>query len=238
MLRFATLEAGASPMTALIGVPDAAPRPCPVLVLMPHRGGIDRYTIDRVERLAAFGIAAVAPDVYHRQPVATPTTEGKDQLRDEEIEADIGAVLKFIAADERFDTARLGILGHCQGGRTALVGLVTYPAAFCAGAIYYGGSIFKRMGGPGPAPFDRMGAITCPIAGFFGNDDTNPSPDDVNRFDAELTRLDIPHEFHRFDGAGHAFQDFTDARRGREPQGEQAWQRTLDFLARHLRPGA
>jgi carboxymethylenebutenolidase len=234
MIRFTTLTAGGGPMTALVALPDETRAPCPALVLMPHRNGIDRYTIDRAERLAAEGIAAVAPDVYHRQPMTLPTSTGKDQLDDNEIEADIGAALAFLKADARVDNGRIGIMGHCQGGRTALVGLVTYPDDFCMGCIYYGGSIFKRMGGPGPAPFDRMGVIKGPIAGFFGNEDQNPSPADVDRFDAELTRLKIPHDFHRYDGAGHAFQDFTDKRRSREPQGAQAWETTLEFLRREL----
>jgi carboxymethylenebutenolidase len=50
----------------------------------------------------------------------------------------------------------------------------------------------------GPSPFDRTGQITCPIIGFFGLEDTNPSPAD--RIDAEMTRLGKPHEFHRYAG--------------------------------------
>lgn len=239
MLRFATLQVDLDgetrPMTALTAFPPENTGPFPALVLMAHRNGIDRFTIDRAERLATAGIAVVAPDVYHWQDVTVPTQQGKELLRDEEIEADIGAALAFLKADPRVDVTRIGILGHCQGGRTALVGLVTYPGEFKMGGIYYGGSIFKRLGGSGPAPFDRLDAIKCPIAGFFGNDDANPSPADVDRFDAALTRLGVPHEFHRFDGAGHAFQDFTDAARGREPQGEQAWSLTMDFVRRELK---
>lgn len=240
MLRFATLDVALgdvrSPMTALVAMPGDGKGVYPALILMPHRGGIDRYTIDRAERLAAAGIIVVAPDVYHWQGISVLTPDANEHLRDEQIEADIGAALAFLGADARVDKARIGILGHCQGGRTALIGLVSYPGDFSLGAIYYGGSIFKRLGSPGPAPFDRLSTIKCPIHGVFGNEDTNPSPDDVNRFDAELTRLGIRHEFHRFDGAGHAFQDFTDTRRGREPQGSQAWELTMDFLRRELKP--
>ncbi len=242
MLRFATLDVASgdahSPMTVLTAVPGDGKGVYPALVLMPHRGGIDRYTIDRAERLAAAGIIVAAPDVYHWQDVTTLTPDAKEHLRDEQIEADIGAALGFLKLDTRVGKTRIGILGHCQGGRTALIGLVSYPDDFCLGVIYYGGSIFKRLGNPGPAPFERMGAIKCPVHGVFGNEDTNPSPDDVNRFDEELTRLGIAHEFHRFDGAGHAFQDFTDTRRGREPQGTQAWELTMEFLRRGLKPEA
>ncbi len=239
MIRFVTVTAGGSPMTLLTAFPDeAGAGPVPALVLMPHRAGIDIFTIDRAERLAAEGIAVAAPDVYHRQPFAVPTQEGKDALDDDELEADIGAALAVLQADARVDAARIGIMGHCQGGRTALLGLVAFPGAFRAGCIYYGGSVFKRWGGAGPSPFERLAAVTCPVAGFFGNDDRNPSPADVDRLDAEMTRLGIAHAFHRFDGAGHAFQDFTDTRRGREPQGAEAWAATLEFLRGALKAEA
>lgn len=238
MHRFATADVGGSPMTVLVTHPDKGEGPFPGLVLMPHRNGIDIFTFDRAIRLAAEGIVSVAPDVYHRQAGTVPTSEGKDRLRDEEIEADIGAALGLLTSDARVDQARIGILGHCQGGRTALIGMVSFPEAFCMGCIYYGGSVFKRMGAPGPTPAERMAVIEFPVAGFFGNEDQNPSPADVDRLDAEMTAHGIAHEFHRFDGAGHAFQDFSDPRRGREPQGAQAWELTLDFLRRQLRPGS
>ncbi len=238
MHRFTAIDVGGSSMPILVTHPDEGAGPCPAIVLMPHRTGIDIFTQDRAERLAAIGIVSVAPDVYHRQPLEVPTAEGKDQLVDSEIEADIGAALGMLKADKRVDPARIAILGHCQGGRTGLLGMVAFADSFCAGAIYYSGSVFKRMGEPGPAPFDRMDAIKFPVAGFFGKEDKNPSPDDVKKIDAEMTRLGITHEFHSFDGAGHAFQDFTDPRRNCEPQGAQAWEMTLAFLKRALRPGA
>jgi carboxymethylenebutenolidase len=73
------------------------------------------------------------------------------------------------------------------------------------------------------------------VIGFFGRDDTNPSPADVDRIDAELTRHGKPHEFHRYDGAGHAFLNFANAERYRPDQAKDAWAKMLDFLDRHLK---
>ena len=87
----------------------------------------------------------------------------------------------------------------------------------------------------GPAPFDRTRDIACPVIGFFGRDDTNPSPADVDRIDAELTRHGKPHEFHRYDGAGHAFLNFANAERYRPDQAKDAWAKMLDFLDRYLK---
>jgi carboxymethylenebutenolidase len=74
------------------------------------------------------------------------------------------------------------------------------------------------------------------VIGFFGNEDQNPSPADVNTIDAELTKWKVPHEFHRYDGAGHAFQNFTNEKNYREKQAEDAWAKELAFFKAKLNP--
>ena len=55
------------------------------------------------------------------------------------------------------------------------------------------------------APIDLTDGLRCPLLGLFGNDDENPNKDQVNRTEAILKRLGKTYEFHRYDGAGHAF---------------------------------
>jgi carboxymethylenebutenolidase len=55
------------------------------------------------------------------------------------------------------------------------------------------------------AAIDLAEGIRCPVLGLFGNEDGNPSPQDVKRLGAELKRLGKTYEFHRYDGAGHTF---------------------------------
>src|SRR6267142_2551583 len=98
---------------------------------------------------------------------------------------------------------------------------------------FYGGNIMKPWG-DGPAPFDLTSRITCPIVGFFGADDTNPSPEDVMKIDAELTKHGKPHEFHMYEGAGHAFLNFMNAERHRPKQAAEAWPKMLAFLDQHV----
>ena len=52
--------------------------------------------------------------------------------------------------------------------------------------------------------------------------------------DAALTKAGVPHEFHRYDGAGHGFQDFHNPDRYRETQAEDAWKKLTAFLDRTL----
>jgi carboxymethylenebutenolidase len=97
--------------------------------------------------------------------------------------------------------------------------------------VFYGGRIKLPMGEGNPPPIDLAGNMRCRVAGFFGNDDRNPTPADVDDYAIALSAAGVPHEFHRYDGAGHAFQNFPTPERYRETQSEDAWAKVLVFLA-------
>jgi dienelactone hydrolase len=62
----------------------------PVVVVLEHGPGIDAFIQDRVQRLAAHGWLAIAPDLFHRQPDdGAPPLERVARLRDAEIIADV-----------------------------------------------------------------------------------------------------------------------------------------------------
>lgn len=86
-----------------------------------------------------------------------------------------------------------------------------------------------------PKAIDLVAQIKCPVAGFFGNDDQNPTPEDVDDYQQALKSAGVLHEFHRYDGAGHAFQNFPSKERYRETQSEDAWQKLFGFLEKHLK---
>ena len=119
---------------------------------------------------------------------------------------------------------------HWWGGRVAWLG-VCHISQLAACAIIYGGRIKLAMGeGQAPA-IELADRIHCPLAGFFGNEDENPTPDDVDDSSAALTRAGVAHQFHRYDEAGHAFQNFPTPDRYREVQSEDAWEKVLTFLS-------
>jgi carboxymethylenebutenolidase len=90
-----------------------------------------------------------------------------------------------------------------------------------------------RALGDGPTVFERLSAIRCPIAGFFGANDTNPPPADVRKVEAELKRLGIECDFHIYEDTGHAFMD-PDQTRYVEASARDAWARILAILRRHV----
>jgi carboxymethylenebutenolidase len=224
MGKMETTQVDGADMDLYVATPPGK-GPFPAVALMYHRGGIDDFTKDRADRLAGQGYISVAPDLFHRYPEAENPLE---RLDDPELEADINAAVTHVRAKPEFN-GKLAIMGHCMGGRIAFLGASVNPA-FSAAVIYYGGNMFKVWGKGKTPPFQLLSGIRGPVIGFFGNDDKNPSPDDVTKIDAELTRLGKAHEFHRYDGAGHAFQNFVRPEQYREAAEKDSWARTIAFL--------
>lgn len=207
--------------------------PFPAMVVMFHRGGFDDFTKKILDDLAEAGYAAAAPDLYHWPPVAEVPSENPFP-RDSEIAKDVAATLEWLGKKPEIDMDRVGIIGHCMGGRMAFFGASVNPAIKAA-VIYYSGNMFVPWSDDGPAPFDLLKDLKGPVIGFFGNDDKNPSPEDVDKIDAELTRLGVEHSFHRYDGAGHAFQNFLGSERYREAATADSWPKGVAFLDRTLK---
>ena len=233
-VRWDTVQVNGQPMRIYMGVPDGEPRRAGILIAQ-HGPGVDAFIQDVVHRLFREGYIAAAPELYHRQPAQVPEgTSRVTLLKDDEIIADMNAALAHMKSLKDPAVGPIGITGFCMGGRVSYL-MATVIAELKACSVFYGGNMFKQWGSL-PSPFDRTKDIHCPVIGFYGNEDTNPSPDDVNRIDAELTRLAKPHEFHRYNGAGHAFQNFLDASRYRERPARGSWSEMLAFFRQHLKP--
>jgi carboxymethylenebutenolidase len=152
-------------------------------------------------------------------------------LRDVTVIQDINATIGFLKNHTRVEAGRIGIVGFCMGGRVVYLMSAVNPD-IKAGVMYYGSDPFSPWG-DGPAPFDLTNKIACPIMGHFGADDVNPSPADMRKLDAELTRHGKAHEFYSYPGAEHAFANFGSAKY-REHAASASWPRTFDFFSRHL----
>ncbi len=220
-------------MRCYVSAPDGD-GPFPAVVVIQHAGGVDEFTRTMTDRFASAGYVAVAPELYHRE---APEESGDDpltrmgRLRDVNIVVDVNAAIDHLGTLPEVSPERIGIAGFCMGGRVTYL-MATHSPALRAAVVFYGGNVMVPWG-EGPAPFDRTEQIRCAVLGLFGEQDTNPSPADVAKLDAELTRLDKVHEFHSYAPVGHAFMYW--ARPGyREEVAEDAWGKCLGWLGRHL----
>ncbi len=234
-----TLEIRGNPMETLIFVPEGD-GPFPGMVVAQHlpiaHEGLEKdpFTLDLGERFATAGYACVIPYMFHWWPPETDIQIKRDEWRDDRTVDDLQAAFDLLAGLDRVDGGRIGIIGHCWGGRTSWLGACHNPE-YKALATLYGGRIKLGMGEGSPPAIDLTGNIPCPVIGIFGNDDQNPSPEDVKDLDAALNAADIEHEFHAYDGAGHGFQDFVNKERYRPEATEDSWARVMAFLERHVK---
>lgn len=223
------ISSGGVPMEIYLAQPEGS-GPFPAVVLAFHRGGLDDFTKDRADSLAKEGFIAAVPDLFHRMPADTENP--LPLLNDKHIVEDLEATVQHVKGKPECN-GRLAIGGHCMGGRIAFLGAAVNPA-FQAAVVFYSGNMFKVWGEGEKTPFELLSGIKGPVIGFFGNDDKNPSPDDVNKIDEELTRLRIEHEFHRYDGAGHAFQNFLSKDQYREAAEKDSWGKAREFLKNRM----
>ena len=226
-----TLKVDGNDMKALVGEPDTTGRHPGVVVVM-GRTGIDEALQGQVADLAANGFVGIAPDMFHREDPSAPDYDtANTRVLDVNIEKDVNVAISNLKAHALVDPKRIGIVGFCMGGRISYL-MATRNSEFKAVAVYYGGNIMKPRG-DGPSPFEQTAKISCPVIGLFGLEDENPSPADVKKIDAELTRLGKLHEFHSYPGAGHAFMG-----KGRpsyrEHAAKDAWPKTLDWFKKYL----
>jgi carboxymethylenebutenolidase len=228
MINRETLNVDGSDMLVLSALP-ASDGAHPVYLECCHAPGLDGFTEKVLERWAEAGYAAYSHNLFHRQGPDAKGREALGNLTDEELVRDCEALVAHARAAMGGD-AKLTIGGHCMGGRVALLAAASIDG-FSAAADFWGGNVMTAKGREAPTVIDMVGNISCPVAGFFGNDDTNPSPDDVDRLDAELTKHGVTHSFHRYDGAGHAFQNFLNEANYREAQAEDAWEKVIAFFA-------
>ena len=232
------LTVGGSEMDMYAALPEGS-GPHPAVVIAFHVGGLDEFDKTMADRLAEAGYVAVVPNLFHRFPqevMAGPVMDRLGHLRDADIIADMNAAVEFLTANSSIDNDRIGVTGFCMGGRIAWLMAAVNPI-FKATAPFYGGHIMGNWG-PGDTPFSMAANINCPMLFHFGSIDGNPSVEDRDKFDAELTRLGKAHEFFTYEGANHAFMDFTNSARYHEEGAKLAWPRTIAFFDKHLKGAA
>ena len=229
-----TVDVQGSPMDCLIFEPEGA-GPYPGFVVTQHipiaHAGLEKdpFTIDIGERLNKAGYAAIIPYIFHWWDPEEELQVKRDEWRDDRLLADLDTSYEILCGLDSVDQNRIGIMGHCWGGRMAWLGAGRNPNYKVAGVLY-GGRIKLPMGEGSVPPIDLAGNMKCAMIGVFGNNDQNPSPEDVKDLDAALNAAGIEHEFHCYDDAGHGFQDFCDDNRYCKEQSDDAWNKLITFF--------
>jgi carboxymethylenebutenolidase len=219
-------------MRLYLSLPDKN-YPVPGIIVIHGQTGLDNFIEETTRMIAREGYAAVAPDLFHRDgpDCKDDGPARRARLRDSNVIEDVNAASEFLKKREQVDATRLGIVGFCMGGRVVYL-MAAVSADLKAGVMYYGGNTMTAWG-DGPSPFDRTREIRCPLLGHFGEEDENPSPEDMRKLDAELKRWGKAHEFYSYPGAAHAFANLGSPKY-RAHAANASWPRTFAFFSRQL----
>ena len=160
---------------------------------------------------------------------------------DAEVMGDVAGLHGVTCATLPDANGKIGVIGFCSGGRHTYLAACTLPGIDAAVDCWGGRVIVDDPKEFSPqravAPIVHTPKLACPLLGIFGNDDKNPTADQVNRTEQELKRHGKTYEFHRYDGAGHSFFDY--GRPAYRPeQCADAWQKVFAFFDKHLAASA
>jgi carboxymethylenebutenolidase len=210
------------------------------VVVIHHMPGYDRATKEIVRRFAEMGYDSICPNLYTREaPGASPddaaaTARAQGGVPDERLVGDVGASAEYLRGLST-SNGKVGVIGYCSGGRQSVLAACNLDldaAVDCYGAFVTGtppdGFPLKVTNLVGQLP-----NLRAPLLGLFGNEDSFPSPEQVDELDQILTDNGKPHEFHRYDDAGHAFFS-VDRPAYRVAAANDGWERIEAFYGKYL----
>jgi carboxymethylenebutenolidase len=230
---------GGDQIHAYIARPDG-PGPYPGVVLTHHAPGWDEFYREFARRFAEHGFIVIVPNLYERFGHGSPddvaaAVRGAGGVSDASVIADAEAALNWVKAHPT-SNGKVGVIGTCSGGRHAVLVASSVPG-FGAVADLWGGGVVatpEQLNELRPVSvLDLTPNLNAPLIGLFGNDDTGPSPAQVDQHEAKLKELGKTYVFHRYDGAGHGFF-YYHMPSYRQQQAMDGWNKVEEFFAQNL----
>jgi carboxymethylenebutenolidase len=202
-----------------------------------------RYT---AAQLAQGGFVSLAVSRFSRTPELTMAELNKSDREDRrylsntfnKIELqDTQAAINYLKSLSYVKGKRVGLVGFCGGGYQSVL-LSTQSKDISAVVAFYAPPVFpEQFQAPNDRKLDLMdvvGQIRVPIQGHYGTADYAIRVEDAKRFEGALRKQHTPVEFFYYEGAGHAFCDYT-RRNYKAEVATLAKSRMMDFLKRQLR---
>lgn len=201
----------------------------PAVVVIQEWWGLNDQIRGVADRLAAAGYQALVPDLY-RGKLTLEAQEANHLMEGlnfgDAASQDIRGAVQYL----KTRAPKVGITGFCMGGALTLLAMTQTPEAD-AGVVWYGCP---------PLEYIDAVKIQAPLMGHWSTQDEFFKIDTIDALEEKLRGAGVSFEFHRY-LAHHAFANETAVGPGRIPAtqydavwAQQAWDRTLRFLGRHL----
>jgi len=210
------------------------------VVVIHHMPGYDEATKEITRRFAANGYLAICPNLYFREaPDASPddaaaASRAQGGVPDDRLVGDVEGAVAYLRSLS-ISNGRVGTIGYCSGGRQSFLAaccIQLEAAVDCYGA-------FVAVPPPPNIPLKMKPILglapnlSCPLLGLFGAEDQSPAPAETAMIDEALTAAGKTHEFHTYEGAGHAFFA-VDRPSYRQHAAAEAWPLVWDWFGRYV----
>ncbi len=202
--------------------------PCPAIILIHEWWGLNDSIRRKADDFARLGYVALAVDLYHGESTTDPNVArqlaGKVREDMEAAQQNLRDAVALLKQSKQVDPARIASIGWCFGGGWSYQ-MAKNNLGVKASVIYYG--FFN--------PEDDLAKMRAQIIGHFAERDRAITIDNVKEFQARLKTLSGDHEIYIYPNTSHGFA----SRKGSNPEyneqaADLAWQRTLEFLQKHL----
>jgi carboxymethylenebutenolidase len=228
--RIERVAAPDGPFDLTVWLPEAGHGPG--ILLIQEIFGVGDYIRAVAEDLAELGYVVAAPDLFWRlKPGHQAVHDAEGVAESLELSSrfdtdqgvdDAAAALEYLAALPEV-RGGLGVIGFCLGGSIAY--FLAARTQLDAVVSFYGSEV--------PGHTDVLAQISAPIQFHFGGNDPYIPRDQVARVE-ETVRGTQNAEVHVEEDAGHAFHNRKAPMFHHPEPAARAWQRTEEFLARHL----
>lgn len=230
--RTLTYDVEGTSVESVLVYDDAGAAKRPALVMVPNWMGVNASQIDKAKAIAGKDYVVLIADVYGKATrpanadeagkAATAMYADRSALR-----ARVNAALDQLAnaKDAPVDAAKLGAIGFCFGGATALE--LARSGAEIAGVVSFHGNLATDL----PA---KPGEVKARVLALNGADDSYVPAAQIDAFNQEMQAAGVDWQFVNFGGAVHCFAE-SDANSGpgcvyNERAAKRAFRMMRDFF--------
>lgn len=188
-------------LEGMIAYDDSSTEKRPGIVVVHEWWGLNDHAKNSAKKLAEMGYVAFAADMYGKgvttdDPQAAGKLSGALKGDRSALRERANAALDTLAAFRYTDAAKLGAIGYCFGGTTALE--IARSGAPVKGVVSFHGA----LGTPDPADAKNIkGAVLV----CHGADDPFVPAQEVAAFNKEMDDAKVKYTFIAYPGAVHSF---------------------------------
>ena len=202
----------------------------PGVIVIQEWWGLVPHIQDVVDRFAAAGFSALAPDLFRGKSTTEPAEAGKLMMTMNLGQAakDMRGAIGFLKSHDAVSSDGVGVTGFCMGGGLALMLAAQEPQDVAACAPFYGLIPWEQAE-------PDWSALDCPIRGHYAENDGFFGPDKVAALQAKLDELGKDAELTVHAGVDHAYFNDTRPEVYDAETAQGCFEDTVRFFHEHVR---